>query len=202
MAWKVATVIPIFKGKGSSLDTKNYRPISLTNVYCKTLEKLLREKLLSYLESENLLSSAQSGFRPGLSTLTQLTSAQSFINNNINELRCVDGVYTDLSKAFNTISHRKLLLKLNAYGIQGPLLEWIRYFLTDRSQSVSINSVLSSLKPCTSGTPQGSILSPLLFLLYINDMPECVKHSTVFLYADDAKLLKPITCLLDCLLFQ
>ena len=202
MAWKVATIIPIFKGKGSSLDTKNYRPISLTNVYYKTLEKLLREKLLSYLESENLLSSAQSGFRPGLSTLTQLTSAQSFINNNINELRCVDGVYTDLSKAFDTISHRKLLLKLNAYGIQGPLLEWIRSFLTDRYQSVSINSVLSSLKPCTSGTPQGSVLSPLLFLLYINDMPECIKQSTVFHSADDAKLLTPITCLLDCLLFQ
>jgi hypothetical protein len=201
-AWKIANIIPIFKGKGSRLDVKNYRPISLTNVFCKTLEKLIRSKILIHLESNNLLSPCQSGFRAGLSTLTQLTSVQAFIVDNINQLRCVDGVYTDLSKAFDSVSHNKLLLKIEAYGIQGPLLGWIRSFITDRHQSVSINSTLSTPKPCISGVPQGSVLSPLLFLLFLNDLPECIKHSSIYLYADDAKLLKPISCRLDCFLFQ
>ena len=112
-----------------------------------------------------------------------------FINNNINNLLCVDGVYTDLSKAFDTISHVKLLSKLHAYGIQGSLLDWIKSFLTNRSQSVSINSALSSSKPCISGAPQGCILSPLFFLIFINDLSDCISHSSIYLYADDAKLL-------------
>ena len=157
---------------------------------------------MSYLESENLLSTRQSGFRSGLSTLTQLINAQALIVDNINQLKCVDGAYTDLSKAFDTITHSKLLLKLRAYGIHGHLYNWITSFLTDRAQFVSINSVSSTLKPCTSGVPQRSILSPIFFLLYSNDLPECVKHSSVFLYDDDAKVLKPISCHLDCLLLQ
>ena len=110
---------------------------------------------MSHLESNNLLSTAQSGFRTKHSALTQLTNAQAFISNNLNKLKCVDGVYTDLSKAFDTISHKKLILKLLAYGIQGPLLNWIKSFLTDRKQSVYINSALSSFKTCISGVPQG-----------------------------------------------
>ena len=202
LAWKTATVIPIYKGKGSLLDVKNYRPISLTNVYCNALEKLIRDRILLHLDSENLLSPAQSGFRFAHSTLTQLTHAQSFINNNINNLLCVDGVYTDLSKAFDTISHVKLLSKLHAYGIQGSLLDWIKSFHANRSQSVSINSALSSSKPCISGAPQGCILSPLFFLIFINDLPDCISHSSIYLYADDAKLLKSISNPLDCLLLQ
>ena len=91
---------------------------------------------MSHLESNNLLSTALSGFRTNHFTLTQLTNAQAFISNNLNKLNCVDGVYTDLSKAFDTISHKKLVLKLQAYGIQGPLLNWIKSLLTDRKQSV------------------------------------------------------------------
>jgi hypothetical protein len=201
-AWKVAKVIPIYKGKGSALDVKNYRPISLTNVFCKTLERLIRGKIVSFLQSENLLSPCQSGFRAGLSTLTQLSSAQDFIIDNLNQLRCVDGIYTDLSKAFDTISHNKLLTKLQAYGFQGHLLSWIKSFLTDRYHFVSINSSSSTLKQCISGLPQGSVLSPILFLLFINDLPDCIKHSSVYIYADDAKLLKSINCQLDCILLQ
>ena len=103
------------------LEVKNYRPISLTNIYRKTLERLVRSKIMSYLGLENLLSACQFGFRSGLSTLTQLINAQALIVDNINQLKCVDGVYTDLSKAFDTITHNKLLLKLRAYGIHGHL---------------------------------------------------------------------------------
>ena len=201
-AWKIANVIPIFKGKGSALDVKNYRPISLTNVFCKTLEKLIRNRIIEYLENNHLLSPCQSGFRAGSSTLTQLTKAQSFIVDSINQLRCVDGIYTDLSKAFDTISHTKLIIKLQAYGIQGNMLNWIKSFLSDRYQSVSINSILSSKKPCISGSPQGSVLSPLFFLLFINDLPDCITHSQILLYADDAKLLKAINCRLYCFHLQ
>ena len=195
--WKIAKVIPIVKGKGSMLEVKNYRQISLTNVYCETLERLVCSKIMSYLQSENLLSTCQSGFRSGLSTLTQLINAQVLIDD-MNQLKCVDGVYTDLSKAFDTITHSKLLLKLRAYGIPSHLYNWITSTLTDRLQFVSINLVSSTLKPCTSGVPQGSILSPILFLLFINDLLECVKHSSVFLCVNDAKVLKPISCCLDC----
>ena len=128
------------------LEIKNYRPISLTNVNCKTLKRLVRNKIMSYLESENLLSTCQFGFRFGLSTLTQLINAQALIVDNINQLKYVDGVYTDLSKAFYTITHSKLLLKLHAYGIHGLLYNWITSFLTDRLQFVSFNSMSSKTK--------------------------------------------------------
>ena len=201
-AWRSANVIPVYKGKGSTLEVNNYRPISLTNVFCKSLERLIRSSIITHLEPYKLLSNCQFGFRSGLSTLTQLTQGQIFINDHINQLRCVDGVYTDLSKAFDSISHSKLLLKLQAYGISGPILCWIKSFIIGRTQSVSVNSKLSTQKPCTSGVPQGSILSPLLFILFINDLPDYISYSTIFLYADDAKLLKPITCLSDCIHLQ
>ena len=117
-------------------------------------------------------------------------------------MRCIDGIYTDLSKAFDTISHTKLIIKLQAYGIQGNMLNWIKSFFSDRYQSVSINSILSSKKPCISGSPQSSVLSPLFFLLFINDLPDCITHSQILIYADDAKLLKAINCRLDCFHLQ
>ena len=143
--WKIAKVIPLFKGKGSMLEIKNYQLISFTNAYCKILGRLVRSRISSYLESENLLSTCQFSFRSGLSTLTQLINAQALIVDNINQLKCVDGMYNDLSKAFNTITHSKLLLKLyiRAYGIHSHLYNWITSFLTDRLQFVSIIIIIS-----------------------------------------------------------
>ena len=124
-------------------------------VFARLLKCLLvHGSIVSQLESEKLLSLCQSGFRPGLPNLTQLTHAQLLINDNIlNQLHCIDGVYTDLSKAFDTISHTNFLLKLQVYSIHGLLLKWTEFFLSDRSQSVVINSTLSGHKPCISGVP-------------------------------------------------
>ena len=165
-------------------------------------ERLIRGSIISHLEFEKLLYPCLSGFRPGMSTLTQLTHAQLLINDNINQLRCVDGVYTDLSKVFDTILHKKNLLEPQADGIHGSLLKWIESFSSDRSQLVVINSTLSVHKPCISGVPHGSFLSPLLFIIFVNDLPDCIKNLTILLYANDANFLKPITCRLDCFLLQ
>ena len=139
--------------------------------------------MVSYLESENLLSSYQSGFRSGFSTLTQL----------INDLALIimhrRWVYWP-RWSFQTITYGKLSLKLRVYDIHGPLYNWITSFLADRLQFVSINSLSSTLKPCTSGSHMKVSLVPYFSFLYINDLPESVKHSSVFLHADDAKILK------------
>ncbi len=201
-AWKIANVVPIYKGKGSKLDVTNYRPISLTNVFCKLMEKLVRKKVVDYLDTNALISPFQSGFRSGHSTLSQLLLAHSKYVESFNNRACIDAVYTDLSKAFDSISHTKLLVKLYAYGVNSNVCCWIQNFLSNRHQRVIVNDSLSGWLECSSGVPQGSVLGPILFLIYINDLPDCVQHSDIFLYADDAKIMKCINSKLDCILFQ
>jgi hypothetical protein len=200
--WKLANVIPVFKGKGCRLDIHNYRPISLTNVFCKAMEKLIRNKVTKFLEDVELISPQQSGFRCGHSTLSQLILTQAHIVNDFNNRIGTDAVYTDLSKAFDSLSHPKLLHKLSAYGLDIGTVEWIKSFICGRQQRVVVNSAYSSWLECTSGVPEGSVLGPLLFLIYINDLPSVVQHSHMLLYADDAKILKSITSRLDCILLQ
>ena len=148
------------------------------------------------------MSPCQSGFVSGRSTLSQLLLAHHSLIDSINDRACVDVVYTDLSKAFDSIAHNKLLIKLHAYGINPLVCGWIRSFLSDRKQRVVVNGTFSDWLSCPSGVPQGSVLGPILFNLYINDLPDHVIHSSIHLYADDAKLLKRINCRLDCILFQ
>jgi hypothetical protein len=201
-AWKLANVVPIFKGKGSKLSAENYRPISLTNIFCKLMESLIRKKVLDFLDENSLISPSQSGFRPSRSTLSQLLLAKSSLVDCINDRACIDGIFTDLSKAFDSISHKKLLSKLRAYGINSNVCGWVEDFLLNRRQRVIVNDCISDWLNCTSGVPQGSVLGPILFLIYINDLPDCIQHSQIFLYADDAKIFKRIDCRLDCLLLQ
>jgi hypothetical protein len=201
-AWKLANVIPVYKGKGSKLDVSNYRPISLTNVYCKLMETLVRNRIVKHLEANDLISASQSGFRSGRSTLSQLLLSHFKLVDSVNSRSCIDGIFTDLSKAFDSISHSKLLMKLYAYGINPCVCKWIENFLCNRRQRVIINNSVSCWLVCTSGVPQGSVLGPILFLVYINDLPDVVKNSDIFLYADDAKIFKCIHCMLDCINLQ
>jgi hypothetical protein len=186
--WKLAFVSPIFKGKGLSSMPNNYRPISLTSCCCKTMEKIIVAELICYLLSNNLISDRQHGFLPQRSTITQLLESLIDWTMAVETRKRVDCVYVDLSRAFDSVSHPKLLLKLQTYGLTGKVLSWICNFLCDRKQCVVINGTFSDSVSVSSGVPQGSVLGPILFLLYMNDVTNCLQGACkVNLYADDAK---------------
>ena len=184
--WRKANVIPIFK-KGSRLSANNYRPVSLTCILCKTMETLVREQLMAHLQRNNLISREQHGFTQGRSCVTQLLDMLDIWTEVLDLGGGIDAIYMDFMKAFDSVPHRRLAAKVQAHGIKGKVLAWIQDFLTDRSQQVSINGVKSGLARVTSGIPQGSVLGPILFVIYINDLPQCIQ-SHVKLFADDTKV--------------
>ena len=189
--WKSATIIPIFKNKGSSSDCQNYRPISLTSCVCKLMELILHDHMYSFLAKGNLISADQFGFRPKFSTETQLLLSLNQWTDMIDRTgHQVDVIYLDFAKAFDSVSHSKLLLKLEKYGFKGKLFKFIEDFLRERNQRVKVGNVLSSSLPVTSGVPQGSVLGPLLFIIYVNDITEVLKYSSIKIYADDCKLYR------------
>ncbi len=186
--WSTANVTPIYKNKGSSSLVGNYRPISLTCIACKVMESIIRDKIFEFLEANSLISTHQHGFVPGKSTTTQLVECLNYWHRSLDEGKVVDVIYLDFSKAFDTVSHQKLLEKLYSYGITGPILRWIEAFLTNRQQRVGVDGVYSNWSPVSSGVPQGSVLGPLLFLLYINDITDLNLSCYIKLFADDVKL--------------
>ena len=191
---------PIFK-KGNKLQAGNYRPVSLTSVVCKIFEHFIRDGLTKHLIENKLLSDQQYGFTKGRSCVTQLLTT---INDWINfqkEKQPVDVIYLDLQKAFDKVPHRRLLSKLQGYGIEGNLFKWIEDFLSKRSQFVSIGKESSPSADVTSGVPQGSVLGPTLFIYFINDMPDVV-HSLIKIFADDTKIYRPIVNNDDYVLLQ
>jgi len=190
VSWKNAKVTPIFK-KGSRADTANYRPISLTSVVCKTMEKLIRDSLLQHMINNGFLSDTQHGFVRGRSCTTQLLRVIDAITELYDRGADFDMVYLDFSKAFDSVPHQRLLLKLKGYGVGGPVLEWIKSFLSCRQQQVVVGGFESSWADVLSGVPQGSVLGPVLFICYINDMPDLIT-SLIYMYADDAKLLNKV----------
>lgn len=189
--WRTAYVVPIFK-KGEKSSPGNYRPVSLTSIICKVLEKLIRDKLVHHLESNNLLCDDQFGFRKNRSCALQLLEVLNDWTKAINEGSDVDVIFLDFSKAFDSVSHSRLSTKLKSYGIDGDILNWITKFLSNRVQRVRVGNTLSSALPVESGVPQGSILGPVLFLIFINDLPDNV-NSSCKIFADDTKIYSRIS---------
>ena len=184
--WKTANVIPIFK-KGDKTNPNNYRPISLTPICVKILEKILRDPLMNFLEDTNFFSESQFGFRKGRSCSSQLLEVMNDLSKYTEDKTNIDIIYFDFKKAFDTVPHKRLLYKLENAGLTGNILNWIKDFLKNRKQKVTIQSSESDEVNVLSGVPQGSILGPLFFLVFINDLPNGIK-SNCKMFADDTKL--------------
>ena len=184
--WSVSNIIPIFK-KGSRCNPLNYRPISITSVCCKTMERIVTNRLVEYLETNGILATEQYGFRKGRSVEDQLLLAYNDVTEWVDQGFIVDIVHFDCSKAFDVVNHSILLTKLRCIGIEDFFLDWIYAFLTERIMYVVIEGESSNPKSVKSGVPQGSVLGPILFLIYINCLARGIA-CRFYIFADDLKI--------------
>ena len=185
---KISKIIPIFK-KGSRLLVSNYRPISLLSNLNKILEKIVHDRIYKFLEDYQCIYSLQFGFRKKHSTNHALIDITETIRQALDNKKFACGIFVDLQKAFDTVNHDILIAKLDHYGIRGTANDWFESYLKNRTQFVSILGYESLTKPINHGVPQGSVLGPLLFLIYINDLHCAIKSSKVYHFADDTNLL-------------
>ena len=182
---KIAKVTPIFK-KGQKENINNYRPISVLPTFSKLIEKIVYHRLSFYLDSFDVIGDNQYGFREGRSTTAAVLSLTDYILRAFDDGKFVVGVFLDLTKAFETVNHNILLKKLEYIGVRGVALRWFQSYLTDRKQYVMFNGSKSDSKQLFYSVPQGSILGPLLFNLYINDLTSLAINMKITLFADDS----------------
>ena len=198
--WRLAYVSPVFK-KGKKCDPANYRPISLTCILCKGMEHVMVSSMMDHLDAHDALANYQHGFRHNRSCESQLLVTTNDIASALDRRQQTDMAVLDFSKAFDKVPHQRLLYKLQHYGVSGKNLDWIRGFLSNRHQSVVVDGAMSSLSEVSSGVPQGSVMGPILFLIYINDIGWSV-NSTVKLFADDCLVYRTIRSAEDTLTLQ
>ena len=187
-----ANITPIFK-KGDRGDPSNYRPISLTSVCCKILEHIIHRYIIKHLNANRILDTNQFGFRVGHSCEQHLISMIEEIQSAMDCRHQVDVIFLDFQKAFDTVLHQRLLKKLNHYGIRGNIYDWLDVWLTQRKQRVIVSGYRSNFVSVKSGVPQGTVLGPLMFLIYINEIRSGVS-SNLRLFADDCILYRVIEC--------
>ena len=185
--WKVAKISPVFKS-GNKSEANNYRPISVLPTIARVFEKLVFEQLYSYFSENKFLYAHQSGFRALHSTVTALLDMTNEWCCNIDKGMVSGVLFLDLKKAFDTVDHEILLKKLRWYGVETPAVSWFRSYLANRKQVCYVNGVMSAADFVTCGVPQGSILGPLLFLIYVNDIPKSLNYGEARLFADDTNL--------------
>ena len=188
--WKEANIIPLFK-KGSRNKSVNYRPVSLTSVICKLLETIIRDHMMDFLIKHKLINPSQHGFLKAKSCLTNLLCFLEEITKWVDDGSPVDVIYLDFQKAFDKVPHQRLISKLKSHGMGNSIINWIEQWLKDRRQRVVVDGEVSSWKSVLSGVPQGSVLGPILFLVYINDLEEGVTGK-ILKFADDTKLFRKV----------
>lgn len=198
--WRFGRVLPIFK-TGNKNDSSNYRPISLTSVPCKIMEHVIYSHIMNYMSEHQLICNSQHGFRKGYSCETQLFEFVTDLHNNFHSSHPTDAIFIDFSKAFDTVPHQRLLYKLSKLNIHPSIIHWIAQFLSNRNQAVHLGQDKSPSLPVISGVPQGSVLGPLLFLIYINDLPLHIT-SSIRLFADDCVIYRRITKPEESLILQ
>ena len=196
LIWKRANVLPVYK-KGAANILGNYRPISLLSINSKIFEKIVFKYVYNHFKDNFLISIWQSGFRPSMSTVTQLTELYHQFCKAVSDGKEIRVVFLDISKAFDRVWHKGLLFKLKQFGITGSLLDWFSNYLKDRCQRVVIHGQSSDWRDIKAGVPQGSNLGPLLFLVFINDIVHVIRHCQIRLFADNTCLYITVDNRLD-----
>ena len=189
-AWRHSVIVPVLKAGKDKQNLSSYRPISLTGTVGKIMERLVKDRLMYYLEKNGILNNCQTGFRQGRGTTDQLIRLQDTINKyNLNR-GYTAAVFIDFQSAYDMLWHDGLLVKLKKMGVTGEMYNYIKQFLCGRTIPVRVGKELSGTIEVKNGTPQGSVISPLLFLIMINDLPQCIKGSEITFFADDSCLFR------------